>query len=536
MNFNIPRFNINIPKVTSFKSNRDNNFSNNTIIPKSQSLPTDTFELSVGYINDTHGHTNNMMRILSGIKGDLRLSAGDNDIGDEKNVGVHKATTHFLNIAKIKASALGNHELDTSQVDCISSIENFNGDVLSINYKKDPLELQTPEDIVKLGLAELDKHLKKSTVVEVKGEKIGLIGASPMDMLERLTHPNYYTDSHMDTLEETIEEIQEEVDNFKKQGINKIFLLSHLGYKRDKIVAQNIEGIDVIIGGHSHELLEDIKEGENLFYTKDSKSPLIITQAGRDGNYFGELKLSFDKDGIITKAQNNLAETRLFHKNLVSQYIFEQHLGKPEVVGHVKSAPPPPDNLIDENPHANFVADVMKEETDSEIAIWQHGGVRSFFHEGELNSSEVKDMAPFLDYVVVANVSEKRIVEMFKDAIEASYKSSAKKPGLLAVSGLKYTVDPKAGKLTEMTYIDKNGKEHELDIDNPSDEKKFKLVADEFLMSAGADYKVLAEEDEYIKKYEFDKDYLVCQYLKKHPEPLVINHYGRIEFEVENDD
>ena len=162
MNFNIPRFNINIPKVTSFKSNRDNNFSNNTIIPKSQSLPTDTFELSVGYINDTHGHTNNMMRILSGIKGDLRLSAGDNDIGDEKNVGVHKATTHFLNIAKIKASALGNHELDTSQVDCISSIENFNGDVLSINYKKDPLELQTPEDIVKLGLAELDKHLKKS--------------------------------------------------------------------------------------------------------------------------------------------------------------------------------------------------------------------------------------------------------------------------------------------------------------------------------------------------------------------------------------
>ena len=114
MNFNIPRFNINIPKVTSFKSNRDKNFSNTTI-PKSQSLPTDTFELSVGYINDAHGQTNNMMRILSGLKGDLRLSAGDNDIGDEKNTGVHKATTMFLNLAKIKASALGNHELDTSQ-------------------------------------------------------------------------------------------------------------------------------------------------------------------------------------------------------------------------------------------------------------------------------------------------------------------------------------------------------------------------------------------------------------------------------------
>ena len=46
----------------------------------------DSFELSIGYINDTHGQTNNMMRILSGIKGDLRLSAGDNSIGNEENV------------------------------------------------------------------------------------------------------------------------------------------------------------------------------------------------------------------------------------------------------------------------------------------------------------------------------------------------------------------------------------------------------------------------------------------------------------------
>lgn len=535
MNFNIPRFNINIPKVTSFKSNKDKNFSNTTI-PKSQPITSDKFELSVGYINDAHGQVNNMMRILSGLKGDIRLSGGDNDIGDEKNIGIHKATTKFLNMAKIRASALGNHELDTHQADCINSIKNFDGDMLSINYKKDSLETHSKEDIEKLGFAELDKHLKKSIVVKVNGEKIGLIGASPMDMLERLTHPNYYTDSHMDSLEDTIEEIKAEAEMLKKQGINKIFLLSHLGFKRDKIVAQKLEDIDVIIGGHSHELIKDIKEGHNLFYTKEAQNPVIITQAGRDGNFFGELKLTFDKNGVITKAQNNLAETRLFNKNLVNQYIFDQYLGKPEVVGHVKYAPPPPKSLIEENPHANFVADVMRIETDSEIGIWQHGGVRSFFHEGELNSSEVKDMAPFLDYVVVANVSEKKIVDMFKDAIEKSYKSSAKKPGLLAVSGLKYSIDPKAGKLTELTFIDKNGKEHEMDIEDPSDEKTYKVVADEFLMSADADYKKLADEDEYLVKYKFDKDYLVCQYLKKHPEPLVINHYGRIEFEVEDDD
>ncbi len=531
MNFNIPKFNINIPKVT-FKGN-----DNNTPISrptKTPPIPNDTFELSVGYINDAHGQTNNMMRILSGIKGDLRLSAGDNDIGDEKNIGVHKATTTFLNLAGIRATALGNHELDTTQADCIDSIKRFNGDILSINYKKDPLELQSKEDIEKLGRAELDKHLKKSTIVEIKGEKIGLVGASAIDMFERLTHPNYYADSHMDSLDKTIEEIQEEVNNLREQGINKIFLLSHLGYKRDKIVAKELEGVDVIIGGHTHELFRDIKEGDNLFYSK-SGEPIVLTEAGRDGNYFGELNLSFDKDGVITKAQNNIGETRFFYKNMINQYLFEQYLGKPEVVGYIKHAPAPPKSLVEENPHANFVADIMKEETNSDIGIWHHAGVRNFFHEGELNSSEVKDMAPFLDYVVVANVTEKSLVDMFKNAIETSYLSSSKKPGLFAVSGMKYSVNPDKGILTGMSFIDKNGKEHKINIDNPSEDKTYKIVADEFLMSAGADFKILANEEDYVAQYPFDKDYLVCEYLKRQNKPIVINHTGRIEFETNND-
>ncbi len=43
-------------------------------------------------------------------------------------------------------------------------------------------------------------------------------------------------------MEETIEEIQDEIDDFKEQGVNKVFLVSHLGYKRDKVVAKYVEG------------------------------------------------------------------------------------------------------------------------------------------------------------------------------------------------------------------------------------------------------------------------------------------------------
>ena len=221
----------------------------------------------------------------------------------------------------------------------------------------------------------------------------------------------------------------------------------------------------------------------------------------------------------------------MFHKNLVNQYLFDEILGKPQVVGYVKKAPPPPKSLVEENPHANFVADIMKEETNSDIGLWHNCGIRNFFHEGWINSSEVKDMSPFLDYVVTANVSEKTRVDMFKKAIKDSYTNSAKKPGLIAVSGWKYTVNPSKGTLVNMTFIDKNGVEHKIDVNNPSETKTYKIVTDEFLMSGGADYQKLAEPDEYVDSFDYDKDYLVCEYLKKQFEPVTINHTGRIFFE-----
>ena len=502
---------------------------NNVTSPLEKSPEKDTFDISIGYVNDAHGQTNNMMRILSGLEGDLVLSAGDNDIGDEKNKPIHKATFKFLNIGKVAATALGNHEMDTTQKDLIDSLKEYNGEVLTINMKKDKLEEQDENDVETLGRAELLEHLKPSKIIEVNGEKIGLLGTAPIDLLDRLTHPTYHTDCHVDPLDESIEDIQHEVDNIKKQGVNKIVLLSHLGLKKDKQVAQKTDGIDVIISGHSHELVEGIKEGENLLYSK-SGEPVILTEAGRDGNYFGKLNLTFSKDGIITKAQNNLGVTGLFHRNLVNQYIFNEVLGKPEMIGYIKSAPPPPKSLTEENPHANFVCDVMKEETASDIAIWHNCGVRNFFHEGEINSRDIKDISPFLDFVAVAPVSEKTLVDLFKKAIKDTYSSSSRKPGLFAVSGLNYTVNSKNGTLTEMNFIDKNGKVHKIDINNPSETKTYKVVTDEFLMSAGADFNILAKEEDYLIKYPYDKDVMVCEYIKRKNKPVVINQFGRIKY------
>ena len=168
MNLRISAVNFKLP---TFKSN--SNASKPTQSKLEKSPKEDTFEMSIGYVNDTHGQTNNMMRILSGIKGDLRLSAGDNDIGDEKNKAVHRATMKFLDIADIEATALGNHEMDTTQADLIDSMEDYKGDILAVNFKKDLLEDEDEEEVKTLGRAHLENALKNSKIVEIKGEKIG---------------------------------------------------------------------------------------------------------------------------------------------------------------------------------------------------------------------------------------------------------------------------------------------------------------------------------------------------------------------------
>lgn len=520
---NIQNINVKISGLQFRANNEQRKY--NVVKNKNQN---DVFELSVGYVNDIHGQTNNMIRILSGLKGDIKLSAGDNDIGDEKNKTTHLATAAFLEQADITATALGNHEFDSSQADFVDTFKNSQTKILSTNLQKEDDWQKREDNLTEYGRADISDTVKSSEIVDVKGEKIGLVGASPVDMFKRSTHPQYHRDCHVSELDESIEKIQKEVDNLKEKGVNKIFLLSHLGHKVDQRIAQETEGIDVIIGGHTHELITDIKEGENLFESK-SGEPVILTEAGKDGSHFGLLNLTFDNEGVIIKAQNNVADTSNFRKNMINQVIFDEIMGKAEHIGYVKQASLPPASLLEENPHANFVCDAMKYMTDSEVAVWNNSGIRNFFHEGPIDSREIKDIAPFFDRISVAMVSEKTIVDMFKNAIKTSYTSNGNKPGLLAVSGLNYTVNSK-GELVEMNFINKNGIEEKIDIDNPREDKKYKLVTDEYMMSADADYDKLADENECLEIYPYDKDVMVCEYIKMMNEPVVINQTNRVRY------
>ena len=311
---------------------------------------------SIFYINDYHGKSINMERTVTASRAYdsfvkqhkdngnidvLKLSSGDIMLGEVEKV--NDVAMEFQNIIGITASAMGNHEYDMP--DKIGYlIPKMKYKLLAANVKIKP---DNP----------FSKKVEKSYIEEHNGHKYGIIATTPTDLFSRLKYGHIFTELDVDNIDDTIKDVQAEADKLKKQGVDKIILLSHSGYGYDKKIAQNTDGIDIILGGHSHNLVQDVKSGENLLSSK-SGEPVVITQAGRDGKHFGVLNVEFDENGRIVKAQNNITPTRGFKRNAPVRYVFDKLFGKPQVIGYVRTSPPPlTEDLIQPSGHAQFLVD-----------------------------------------------------------------------------------------------------------------------------------------------------------------------------------
>lgn len=484
---------------------------------------SNNIKTSIFYINDYHGKSINMERTVTASNSfdsknkdqkdvdTLKLSSGDIMLGEDYKT--NQIAIMFQNIIGITASAIGNHEYDM-QSNVRTVLPQIKYNLLASNVKINPR-------------SSWYKHTFPSSVEIHNGHKYGIIGTSPIDLYKRSKEGSLQKEITVDKVKESINDIQAEVNKFQSQGINKIILLSHLGYTLDKIIANQTQGIDVIIGGHSHDLLLDVKEGKNLFYSK-SGEPVIITQAGRDGKNFGILNIEFDRNGVIKKVQNNVGYTKDFNRNAPIKYIFDKIFGSRETYGYINSAPGPlSHDLIEPNPHAYFIADCVKKDLNADIVILPSSNIRGYFEKGKVDTRILADIMPFKNNLYEVNYSEKDIVDAFKLAAK-SFTNIANKPGIFYTSGLKYTVNTN-GHIKSMSYINKQGKEIPIDIEHPRTDKYYKTVINDYCAQGNDGFKNLNKPSQVINKYNFDATKCVKTVLKNSPGPIDIKDDGRIK-------
>lgn len=486
---------------------------------------TPNVKSSIFYINDIHGQlpkmeqiTNASVQFDSFVKQQkvdgLKLCSGDTFIGGDEKTNLAAAT--FLDTAGIQASTFGNHEFDMAVSKLANTIKNVKTKFIGMN-------LNLPEN------SALKAKTLRSTIIEENGNKYGIIGIQPIDMTNRIKKKELLEGITVDDTEQTIKELQQEVETLKKQGINKIVLLSHVGNKKEKEIAQKVNGIDVILGGHSHELIEGIKEGQNLFYSPNGE-PVVITQAGRDGHNFGVLNLEYNDKGVIVEAQNNVMKTSDYNKNLIMSVTADKLLGESPTIGTLGKADPYPKKpLIEENPYASFVADAVRKEMDVDLVLVNSANFRGCISPGILTERDISSIFPFKNKLCKVELTEKELIDALNHG-GTSLKTPDNKPNILQVSGLTYTFN-KDGKVIEASFIDKAGNKQPIDVNNPNPNKKYITIYDDYMCEGGDKFTMLKKMDTLLEKYDYDKDKVAIDYIKKlNGQPFDIVKDNRIKF------
>ena len=463
-------------------------------------------KLKIFYFNDMHGSTDTISGVVEAAKNfnknsnqydSFIFSGGDNVSGGD--VKKNEVVLDIMqNQMDVDATSIGNHEIDAASDGLEEFSKGHNIDFIATNVKFDD---DSP----------MKKIAKKSVIKEENGTKYGIIGAMPLDFKE-CTKKSVQEDIEVMDFDDTIKALQEEINNLKAQNINKIILLSHTGYENDKKMAAALDGVDIIIGGHSHSVVEGAKHGENIIMSK-SNQPVIITQAGENGGYYGILDVEFNSEGILTTISNQLTQLHA-RKNPNIEYIKEQKMGKSPTIGTIKEIEPMPKNRR-MKPHAwaNLIVDSMKEGLNADCAFLNAANIRKVPTTGKLTERDVTESVPMKNKLVKAKLTQKQIVEAIKQASKESLGKETGEPGLLFASGFRYKIDNE-GNLLELNFIDKNGNKTPIDINNPSEQITYTAVLDSFTIKDDGEYPHLAPKLGY-EEFDYDKDKTAIDYIKK---------------------
>jgi 5'-nucleotidase len=165
---------------------------------------------------------------------------------------------------------LGNHEFDNGIEELSRRLKNLEAEVVCANYDFE-------------GTA-LDGLVKPYTIIRRGGKKIGIIGLLT-DIMEVVDADI----ARMLTYQEPSQVVNRLSGYLKEEkDCDIVICLSHLGYGEDKELAASIRNVDIIVGGHSHTLLDDKQTVNDL-----DGEEVIIVQNWKWGLNVGHLTIDF---------------------------------------------------------------------------------------------------------------------------------------------------------------------------------------------------------------------------------------------------
>lgn len=403
------------------------------------------FTMTVIHTNDLHAHVEPVKvkgeelggyarqatlikQLRAQSKNPVVLNGGDTFQGTLYfNVYKGMADAAFMNAVGYQAMAVGNHEFDLGPQALADFARSVTFPVLAANL-----------DIS--GEPLLKDTVQPSTVIEVGGQKLGVVGAVTPDL------PFISSPGDNVKMKDIVPSVQAAIDDLARAGIDKIVLVSHCGYGLEKDLATKLRGIDAVIGGHSHTFLGDTKlpgdlKGAGPYPTvvknADGDTSLVV-QSWEWGKVVGKLEITFDDHGKVkgwSKDQpiavtQDIPEDPLV-KSIVSalkkpiEDLMNKVLG--ESLAEIPRSGPGP-----QGPMADLICDAMLDATKQQgavIALMNAGGIRSSLNAGKITYGDAIAVQPFNNSLVVLDLTGAELAKALSSGILFVSRGSSFKRG-----------------------------------------------------------------------------------------------------------
>ncbi|XP_062406682.1 5'-nucleotidase [Sardina pilchardus] len=204
---------------------------------------------------------------------------------------------YFMNKLGYDAMALGNHEFDNGWEGLVKPfLKDVNCSILSANIQPDSSMASSV-----LG------HFMPYKIFKVGSEQVGVVGYTSRETPAlSMPGPNLKFQNEITALRTAVEKLT-------TLGVNKIIALGHSGFTVDKEIAEQVPGVDVVIGGHTNTFLHTGEAPSNevpagpypFMVTSQDGRQVPVVQAYAFGKYLGHLKVTFDVSGNVLEAKGN---------------------------------------------------------------------------------------------------------------------------------------------------------------------------------------------------------------------------------------
>lgn len=369
--------------------------------------------IAILHTNDMHASINNMDK-LAAYKQEIEkqydhvllISAGDIFSGNPV-VDVYKEKGYpmidLMNKLGYKVSALGNHEFDYGQEILAERMKQAQFPFICANMDTRNTNVPQPEPYVVLKAG--DRNLLFLSLIEIWND--GLPSTHP----EKLKGMEF-----QDPAEAVLEylELHSQYDAF--------IGLTHLGYRADKQLAEKHPEFDLIIGGHSHSLIDSAQKINNTW----------VTQAGDDVNYAGKVVLTFQGDSLLSIKPEVINLKGYEKENEEIAALIEKYNNNETLQETIGMAMAP---IQGKEELGSLFTDAQVEMHNLDFSFQNNGGIRiSEIPKGEIKVSTIYELDPFGNELILFKMTPKEIKSLLGNTYERSHG-----PGL-QIGGGSYTL------------------------------------------------------------------------------------------------